>query len=97
MQLPDRMSCHVETHGNGIHLIVSGRLDENTSGDFSLSVRSVLTGRPDVLVLDLTTVEFLSPEGTTAIVDAVLRAGESRTNVVSCPALRCGSGSTRSG
>lgn len=85
MQFPQRSSCRVEVRGDGVHLIVSGQLDHQTVDAFDLAVRDVLTGCPDVLVLDLSVVESISAEGTAALVDAVHRAAATCASVVILP------------
>jgi anti-anti-sigma factor len=85
MQFPQRLSCRVEVSRDGVHLIVAGELDHQTVDDFDLAVRGVLTGFPDALVLDLSIVEFISAEGTVALVDAVHRAAAICASVVILP------------
>jgi anti-anti-sigma factor len=85
MQFPQRLVCRVEVRGDGVHLIVSGELDHHSGNDFDLAVRGVLTGCPDALVLDLSAVEFISAEGTVALVDAVHRAAAVGARVVIRP------------
>lgn len=85
MRFPQRLSCQVEVRGDAVHLCVSGELDHHTRDDFDAAVCSVLTGRPEALVLDLSTVEFLSAEGTAALIDAVYRAAKTCASVVILP------------
>jgi anti-anti-sigma regulatory factor len=87
MPIPPRLCCRVEVLGIGVHLIVSGALDDCTSDDFDLAVRAVLSGCPDVLVLDLSAVDSISAEATTTLVDAVCRAADVGASVVIVPSL----------
>lgn len=64
-------SCRVEVGEDGVHLIASGQLDHRAGDDLDRAVRGVLTGRPHLLVLDLTKVEPVSAEGAAALVDAM--------------------------
>jgi anti-anti-sigma factor len=85
MHRPQRLSCRAEVREGGVFLIVSGELDDHTGHDLDLAVRMVLTGRPEALVLELTAVDFVSAEGTAALVDAVHRAAEICASVVILP------------
>ncbi|GAA4727458.1 hypothetical protein Prum_068640 [Phytohabitans rumicis] len=64
----------MEVRGDTVHLNVVGELDHQSGDAFDQTVRAVLSGRPTMLVLDLTAVTFLSLEGVAAIVDACYRA-----------------------
>ncbi|MEH1130128.1 STAS domain-containing protein [Micromonospora sp. CPCC 206061] len=79
------LTCRVEVRGNAVHLIASGRLDGTTGKDFELAVRSVLTGLPHLLVLDLTEIEGFSTEGAAALGDAVGLASMARVSVFVLP------------
>lgn len=85
MIFPQRLSCRAEVRADGVHLIVSGELDHHTGDELDAAVRMVLTGRPEALVLDVTAVEFVSAEGTAALVDAVHRAADVCASVVILP------------
>jgi anti-sigma B factor antagonist len=85
MHLPQRLSCRAEVRADGVYLIASGELDHHTGGDLDLAMHSVLTGRPEALVLELTAVDIISAEGAAALVDAVHRAAEVCASVVILP------------
>lgn len=85
MPSPLRLSCRVEVRGDGVHLIVSGELDHHTGKQLDLALGAVLTGRPDTLVLDLSTVEWMSAEGTAVLVDAMHRAATVCASVTVVP------------
>ncbi|MGN9907672.1 STAS domain-containing protein [Phytohabitans sp. LJ34] len=68
------LSCEVQVRGDAVHLIAVGELDHQSRDVFDQTVHSVLSGRPAMLVLDLTAVTFLSLEGVAAVVDAGYRA-----------------------
>lgn len=73
MPEPPGLSCRVEVRGDAVHLIAAGELDHRSREVFDQTVHSVLSGRPALLVLDLTAVTFLSLEGVAAVVDAGYR------------------------
>jgi anti-anti-sigma regulatory factor len=87
MQFSERLSCRVEVYGNRVHLIVCGELDHHTSDGVDLAVRSMLTGRPEVLVLDLSAVKSASVDGAAALVDTVHRAASICAAVVVLPSF----------
>ncbi|GLH99375.1 hypothetical protein Pa4123_46510 [Phytohabitans aurantiacus] len=83
-------SCRVEVCQDGLHLIASGQLDDRSGDALYQAIRAVLTGCPDVLVIDLTEVDHVSAEGAAALVDATHSAIAVCVSVVlrTSPAVR---------
>lgn len=74
MPEPSGLSCRVQVRDGAIHLVAVGELDHRSRDVFDHTVHAELNCRPALLVLDLTAVTFLSPEGVAAVVDAAYHA-----------------------
>jgi len=85
MQPPQRLSWFVEVHGDGVFVIAAGEFDDDAGEAFARGVDGVLTGRPELLVLDLTAVQSISTEGTVMLVDVVYRAAATCMSVTILP------------
>lgn len=66
----------VEWHDRDAVLPVSGDVDMVTAPTFEEALTSTLDGRPETLVVDLTSVDFFASAGLSALVAAYQHAGE---------------------
>ncbi|WP_246127966.1 STAS domain-containing protein [Amycolatopsis rhizosphaerae] len=78
---PNGQAVHVttETQGAAVVLVVSGDIDMVTAPEFEKALLAALRDRPEVLVVDLSAVEFLGSAGLTALVTARQEAGSDTT------------------
>lgn len=73
------VSTGLEWRDSAAVLTVSGEIDMVTAPRFEEALSSALDKRPEVLVVDLTHVEFFASTGLTALVSAFQQAGEDNT------------------
>jgi anti-anti-sigma factor len=69
------MTVAVEKHGRAAVLVVLGDIDMVTAGEFEKALMAALRDRPELLVVDLSGVDFLGSAGLTALVAAHQKAG----------------------
>lgn len=80
--LADTMTTTVEAHDGATVLTVSGEVDLATAPALENTIEAILTGKPAVLIIDLTGVSFLASAGMATLVAAHQRAGDTTTIVL---------------
>lgn len=78
----DDLQITVETRGAAVVLAVAGELDMLTAGELQLAIDIALERRPQVMVVDLSKVEFMASAGMNVLLTAHEAAGSTQLRVV---------------